>query len=65
MKLENIKEIRKLMGEQVSDSLKEVGTPELRLLCDSIIRIDALIKRLEDPTQAIKDDKKMNSKIWK
>ena len=67
MQLENIKKIRELVSFEIQDKdrLNRVGTNELRLLCETAIRLDELIKRLSDPEKAKKEDKILNSKIWK
>jgi hypothetical protein len=49
MKTENLKEIRKLIGLEISDSLKLVGTDELFTLCEIQSKLDKLIKMLDNP----------------
>lgn len=65
MRLENLIKIKNLIGIEISDSLKEIGTKNMKILCDANDYIRALIERLENPDKANKFDKLEQSKIWK
>ena len=67
MELNKLIEIRKLIGIQIQekDSMNKIGTPEMKLLCDTAIRLDELVIRLQNPEKAKELDKRLNSKLWK
>ena len=65
MKLNNLIEIKRLISIEVSDSIKDIGTKNMRILCDISSYLDDLINRLQNPDKTNKLDKKYESKIWK
>ena len=65
MELDKIKIINEMIGLEVSKSLEEIGTINMRILCDLRGLCTQLEKRLENPDKTIKQDKLHNSKIFK
>jgi hypothetical protein len=64
---ERIKKCRMLLGDEINYHMDLVGkdNENFKLLVESTERLILLLKRINNPEWAIKQDKLHNSKIWK